>query len=57
LGGELPKGSLNGRSLKGGSCNLDPLGGSSHDPHVGFYGWSTYNPRIFMPPWYQLVPV
>jgi hypothetical protein len=27
------------------------------NPHVGYYGWLTLDPRIIMPPWYLLVVV
>ncbi len=27
------------------------------NPHVGFYGWQTPDPKIFIPPWYQSIPV
>jgi hypothetical protein len=35
--------------------NGGSLGGASLDPPIGFYGWLTPDPRIFMSPWYQLV--
>jgi hypothetical protein len=41
----------------------DSPGGSSHggnqprepffNPHVGSFGWPTFNLRMFIPPWYQ----
>jgi hypothetical protein len=45
-------GSIGTSSLHGGS-----LRGRSPNPPIGFYGWQTPNPRIFMPPWYQLIPI
>jgi hypothetical protein len=55
-GGEPFGGSPNGGSPRGGSLDRNPHGLPSN-PHVGFYGWQTPNPRIFMPLWYQLVLV
>jgi hypothetical protein len=57
MSGESFTGLPNGRSPKGGSLDQDPPGGSPLDPLVGFYGWQAPIPRIFMPPWYQLILV
>jgi hypothetical protein len=40
-------------SGKGGSLDQDPLEGSPPNPHVGFYRWLAFDPRMFIPPWYQ----
>jgi hypothetical protein len=54
--GELPRGSPNGESLRGGgSPYQDPLKKPLPNPHVGFYRWLAPNPRIFMPPWHQAI--
>jgi len=53
LGKEPPRGSFSKGSPWGGSFDRNPLGRPPPDPHVGLYGWSTPDPRIFMPPWYQ----
>jgi len=55
--GKPSRGLLNGGPPKGGSLYRNSPGGPPLDPHVGFYGWLTPNPRIFMSPWYQLVPI
>jgi len=47
----------NGESPRGGSPNRDPLRGLPPNPRVGFYGSQAFNPRIFMPPWYQPILV
>ncbi len=47
----------NGRLLGEGSPNCNPPGRPPLDPPIGFYGWPTLDPRIFMPLWYQLVPI
>ncbi len=57
MGGEPPRGSPNGWSLGGKSLNWNPHGRPHLDPHVGFYGWLIFDPRMFMMPWYQLVVV
>jgi hypothetical protein len=49
----LPNGGLLGE----GSLDRNPPRGPPLDPPIGFYGWPTLDPRIFMPPWYQLVPI
>ncbi len=33
----------------------DPLGKLPPNPLVGTYGWSTHDPRMFIPPWYPSV--
>jgi hypothetical protein len=55
LGGAPPKDSPHGGLLGGGSPNQYPPRGSPLNPHVGLYGWSTLDPRMFMPLWYSLV--
>jgi hypothetical protein len=48
---------LPGDSLNGGSFDQNPPRGPPPNPLVGFYGWQAPNPNIFMPQWYQLVPI
>ncbi len=48
----MPKGLPNGRSLGGGSLDQNPLGRLPPDPLIRFYGRQTFDPRIFMSPWY-----
>jgi hypothetical protein len=55
--GSIGTSSLHGGSLRGRSPNQDRPRGPPPDPPIGFYGWQTPNPRIFMPPWYQLIPI
>jgi len=55
LGGELLGGSPNGGSIKRGLPDSEPPKGLPLDPPIRFYGWSTFDLRIFMPPWYQPV--
>ncbi len=57
LGGEPPRRLPNGGFLGRGSLDRNPHGGLPPNPRVGFYGWQALDPRIFMPPWYQLVQV
>ncbi len=42
-----PDGGQLGDSLRG-----DPLGEPPFNPHVGYFGWPTPSPRMFIPPWY-----
>jgi hypothetical protein len=56
-----PDGGQLGDSFRGSSFEKHPLGGPPFNPHVGFYGWPTLDPCMFIPPRYpqpiiQLVP-
>jgi hypothetical protein len=41
----------NGGQL-GDSLGGDPLGEPPFNPHVGYFGWPTPYPHMFIPPWY-----
>ncbi len=55
--GESPGDPPNGRSPGGRSLDWNPPRRPQLDPPNGLYKWSTFNPRMFMPPWYQPVVV
>jgi len=42
-----------GDSPKGSSLGGDPFRGPPFKPLVGFYGWPTLDPCMFILPWYQ----
>jgi len=57
----LPKGSTHqppdggqlGDSFRGSSPRGDPPKKPLVNPHVGYFGWPTPSPHMFIPPWYQ----
>jgi hypothetical protein len=48
-----PDGEQCGDSPRRSSPKGDPLGGPPFNPLVGSYVWPTFDPRMFIPPWYQ----